>query len=62
MKRTDYKICCLCGACLDVGEVCDCMLKAPKIAGREYRPERHKDGSIHYYGYPIEKSSREVKL
>lgn len=51
--RTDYKICGLCGAALDVGEVCDCMINAPKIAGREYSASRHKDGSIHYYGFPV---------
>lgn len=66
MKRTDYKICTMCGAALDVGEVCDCMINAPVRADREYRPARHKDGSIHYYGFPIkpkepERSKRRSK-
>ena len=52
-KRTDYKICEYCGASLDVGERCDCMDRAPKIAGREYKPTRRKDGSIIYFGFPI---------
>ena len=59
-KRSDYKICEHCGAALDVGERCDCMEKAPRISGREYKPVRRSDGSIYYYGFPIAK--KEVSI
>lgn len=52
-KRTDYKICEYCGASLDVGERCDCMERAPKIAGRRYTPIRREDGTLFYFGFPI---------
>lgn len=52
MKRTDYRVCEYCGAALDAGERCDCMDKAPKIAGRVYSPVRREDGEIVYYGFP----------
>ncbi len=58
MKRTDYKICEYCGASLDVGERCDCMDSAPKIAGREYKPVRLKNGNITYFGFPIRNEVR----
>jgi len=59
MRKPECKICTNCGTVLEVGEVCDCMLNAPQIAGREYRPARHKDGSIHYYGFPVKPSEPE---
>ena len=51
--RSDYKICELCGASLDVGERCDCMDNVPKITGRKYTPIRRKDGTVYYFGFPI---------
>lgn len=53
VTRQDTKICQLCGAIMGVGEVCDCMINAPRIAGREYQPVRRKDGSVVYFGFPV---------
>lgn len=51
--RSDYRICPLCGAALDIGEVCDCMeendptegpqngLNAPRVYKR---PRKRKSG------------------
>ncbi len=48
--RSDYKICPICGACLDVGEVCDCQQeeaaerpqKRLKDTRTYKRPQTHK--------------------
>lgn len=42
--RTDYKICPLCGAALDVGEACDCLQE--KLAAE--RPQKARNGAKPY--------------
>lgn len=44
--RSDYKLCPLCGAALDIGEQCNCMeYKEPH--GQQIRPEiSHQEESI----------------
>lgn len=59
--QENYKVCAFCGFILEVGEVCDCMLHLPKRSDREYSVTRHKDGSIHYYGFPKEIDSERTK-
>ena len=43
-NRSDYKICPLCGASLDVGEVCDCQ----KEKERTERPKMARNGTKLY--------------